>query len=190
MAPPVTTACKGRDGDDYLDGGKGNDDVSGGAGNDRIFGRDGNDKLNGEAGDDLIDGGSGNDRLFGGAGSDNLAGGLGNDRLTGGTGNDNFLFATPLSASNNVDRIVDYAVADDTIQLENLVFTALTATGPLAAGRFVVGTKAMDADDFIIYNPNTGALYYDENGSVAGGKVKFATLDTGLALTYNDFVVV
>ena len=163
---------QGRGGDDYLDGGKGNDVVRGGAGEDRIFGRDGNDRLEGQDGDDLIDGG------------------LGNDKLNGGAGADSFLFATPLDATTNLDMITDYAVSDDTIWLDNAVFTALTSTGTLAVGNFTVGPAAADADDFIIYNQATGTLYYDADGSGAGAQVRFVALGAGLAMTHSDFFVV
>jgi phosphodiesterase/alkaline phosphatase D-like protein len=179
----------GRDGNDYLDGGRDNDEVRGGDGNDRIFGRDGRDELKGEDGDDLIFGGAGDDELKGGSGNDILDGGFGDDELTGGWGNDTFRFADDLDAHNNVDEVIDFSVADDTIELENDVFTALAA-GPLAAGNFVVGAKAADANDFIIYNPHTGALFYDADGNGPGEQIKFAGLDDSLALTYNDFLVV
>jgi phosphodiesterase/alkaline phosphatase D-like protein len=180
---------KGGCGNDYLDGGKGHDVVQGGGGDDHIFGRDAHDRLNGGDGNDLIDGGRGQDRLEGGTGDDVLSGGLGKDRLTGGGGNDTFKFDEALSRSN-VDLITDFSVADDTIWLDNAVFTALATTGPLAAGNFHVGATAFDADDFFVYNNETGALYYDADGSGADAQIKFATLQTGLALTSGDFLVV
>ena len=42
----------------------------------------------------------------------------------------------------------------------------------------------------IIYETDTGKLFFDANGSAAGGKTQFATLDPGLALTNADFVVI
>ncbi len=53
------------------------------------------------------------------------------------------------------------------------------------------GTGAHDADDRIVYNPGTGALWYDADGNGAGAAVQIATL-TGLAgaLTQADFMVV
>ena len=66
-------------------------------------------------------------QLNGGAGNDTLDGGLGVNKLTG-TGNDIFRFAT----KGHIDTITDYNVLNDTIQLENAVFTALTTTGALS----------------------------------------------------------
>ena len=119
-------------------------------------------------------------------GDDTLDGGLGNNMLTGGTGNDVFKFTT----LGHIDTITDYNVANDTIQLENAVFTALTTTGTLAAGQFRIGTQAVDANDFIIYNNATGALLYDANGSGAGAAVQIATIGVGLAMTNAEFVII
>ena len=68
------------------------------------------------------------------------------------------------------------------------MFTGLSA-GTLAASAFVIGATAADADDRIVYDSATGALYFDADGNGAGGAVQFATLTTGLALTNNDFIV-
>ena len=81
-------------------------------------------------------------------------------------------------------------MANDTFQLENAAFTALTTTGTLAAGQFRVGTQALDANDFIIYNNVTGALLYDANGNGAGAAVQIATIGVGLAMTNADIVVI
>jgi len=58
------------------------------------------------------------------------------------------------------------------------------------APAFYKGAAAHDASDRIIYNPTTGALLYDSNGSATGGAVKFAMLANSLALTHLDFFVV
>ncbi len=134
----------------------------------------------------VMTGNSAANQLNGGAGNDTLDGGLGANRLTGGIGNDMFKF----TSTGPVDVIADYNVANDTIQLENSVFTALTTPGTLAAGQFRVGTRAVDANDHIIYNSTTGALIYDANGNGAGGAVQIAIIGTGLALTNADIVVI
>lgn len=64
------------------------------------------------------------------------------------------------------------------------------AAGSLASGAFFIGSAAHDATDRIIYNPTSGALSYDANGSAAGGAVHFATLAAGLTMTNADFFVV
>jgi serralysin len=128
--------------------------------------------------------------LIGLDGADVLNGGLGTDTMAGGSGRDFFLFNTALSATSNVDAITDFSVPDDTIELENTgIFTKL-GLGILATSAFFKGTAAHDADDWIIYNPLSGALTYDSNGNAAGGAIKFASLATGLGLTHSDFVVI
>ncbi|HWV54735.1 MAG TPA: calcium-binding protein, partial [Pseudorhodoplanes sp.] len=84
------------------------------------------------------------------------------------------------------DTIADFDVIEDTIQLENAIFTKLKVTGALDAGNFAVGAPA-DADDYIIYAGNT--LYYDADGNGKGGAIQFATITAGLALTHADFIV-
>lgn len=183
----------GGDDGDLLDGGNGNDALSAGAGNDEIYGRQNNDTLTGGEGEDTLYGGDGDDTLGGGDGFDLLDGGNGGDRLDGAAGNDTLaggagadIFAFT-AALGDVDTINGFSVADDTIELSIAVFTALGA-GSLDPGAFVIGSAAADADDRIIYDAATGALYYDFDGNGAGAAVQFATLATGLALTASDFV--
>lgn len=148
-----------------------------------------------------IRGTSFNDTIFGSAvantlrgegGNDIIAGGLGNDTLRGDAGKDTFLFNTALSATSNVDAITDFVVVDDTIRLENAIFTKIVGTGALTSAQFVKNTTglAADAGDRIIYESDTGALYYDSNGNAAGGSVRFATIQANLSLTAADFFVV
>ncbi|MBP6056843.1 MAG: calcium-binding protein [Nitrosomonas sp.] len=131
-------------------------------------------------------GNSATNQLNGGGGNDTLDGGIGNNTLTGGAGQDTF----KLTTAGHIDAITDFVVVDDTIQLENAIFTALTTTGTLAVGQLRIGTQAVDANDFIIYNNVSGALLYDANGSSAGAAVQIATLTAGLAMTNADFVVI
>jgi serralysin len=121
-------------------------------------------------------------------GANVLSGGLRDDILTGFGGADKFRFNSVLSSSN-IDEITDYNVAADTIQIDNSVFAGLSA-GTLSAARFHIGSAAADSNDRIIYNSATGALIFDSNGSASGGAKQFATLDTGLALTNADIVVI
>ena len=79
---------------------------------------------------------------------------------------------------------------NDAIHLDNAIFAKLGAAGALKADFFHVGAAAADANDFIVYNKATGALFYDANGSGAGGAIQFATVSNHLALTAGDFVVI
>ncbi len=142
-----------------------------------ITGNSAANKLNGLAGNDILNGANGNDLLNGGAGTNTLTGGLGNDI---------FRFTTKVHA----DTVADYNVANDTVQLDNAVFTALTATGTLAAARFRVGAQALDANDNVIYNKTAGTLWYDADGNGAGAAVQIAVIGSGLNLTHVDIVVI
>jgi Ca2+-binding RTX toxin-like protein len=128
--------------------------------------------------------------VLGNDGNNVLNGGSGNDELTGRLGQDSFLFDTALSAAFNVDVITDFNVADDTILLDDDVFSSSLGLGNISAGEFVIGAAAQDANDRIIYNSATGALFYDSDGNGGIAQIQFATLGFGLALTNLDFFVV
>jgi Ca2+-binding RTX toxin-like protein len=178
----------GNDYDDIIRGGSGNDIVYSYDGDDIVHGDTGTDKLYGLWGDDDLYGGAGRDVLIGGAGSDYLSGGADSDRLTGDSGKDYFVFDARPTRSN-VDRIVDFRPADDTIMLDNQVFTRVGRDGWLAGGAFTTGSGARDASDRIIYHKQSGALLYDADGIGGVAAVKFAQLNSGLTLTKADFYI-
>ena len=146
--------------------------------------------LTGNAGANYLDGGAGNDSLIGGAGNDTLTGGAGNDTLDGGAGADFFRFNSA-PGTGNIDRIMNFSVADDTIYLDLSVFTAFGKLGPIASGAFNTGSVATEADDRIIFNKATGDLFYDADGSGRGAAVQFATI-VGLTgvLSSQDFILI
>ncbi|MCZ8141182.1 MAG: calcium-binding protein, partial [Acetobacteraceae bacterium] len=158
------------------------------AGIEDVQGGSGNDSLLGDGLASLLDGGSGNDSLSGGGGDDTLNGAYGNDLLIGGAGRDQFIF----NVEDVGETIQGYSVADDTILLDNAIFTGIGAAGStLAASAFTIGTAATTADHRIIYNATTGALLYDADGSGEGAAVQFATL-TGVSgnMVSTEFLVV
>lgn len=152
--------------------------------------------LLGNSGANILKGLGGADTLEGGTGDDVLSGGPGNDLLTGGEGADHFLFDAKLAA-NNVDTITDFSRGSDRIVLDDTIFKAFDAgvSTTLRFAHFYKGAgvnKAHDADDRIIYNTTTGALYYDPDGIGGDAAIQFATLGTTTpaALQANDFLVV
>jgi Ca2+-binding RTX toxin-like protein len=149
-----------------------------------------NNVMTGNAAANSLSGSAGNDTLNGGLGNDVLIGGAGNDSLNGSTGQDAFVFNTALSATTNLDRIASFVAADDTIRLENAIFTTLTTTGTLAASAFVAGTAALDAGDRIIYSSATGQIWYDSDGTGAAAKILFATVTSGTVMSSADFVII
>jgi Ca2+-binding RTX toxin-like protein len=130
--------------------------------------------------------------ITGNAGNNIIDGKGGSDSLTGLGGKDFFDFTTKLGAAN-IDTITDFDPTNDTIRLENAIFTAFAGkSGAILAGNFRSNTTglAQDASDFIIYDNDSGTLFYDEDGIGSAAGVHFATLDKGLALTNADFVVI
>jgi Ca2+-binding RTX toxin-like protein len=117
-----------------------------------------------------------------------LVGGAGNDNLTGGTGLDRFKFN---SRTEGLDRIIDFVVADDTIEVSATGFAGgLTANATITTAQLVIGTAATTINHRFIYNSTNGALFFDQDGSGVTAALQIATLGTGLALTNADFFVV
>lgn len=146
--------------------------------------------ITGNSGDNQLSGGGGNDTIHAGPGNDTLNGGSGNDTLYGGSGQDQFLFNTTLNAATNVDKIKDFSVTDDTIALDQTVFSHISTLGTLDPNAFYTGTSAQDSDDRIIYDSTTGNIYYDPDGNGSSAQVLFAHVTPGLALTNADFLIV
>ncbi|WP_198411761.1 right-handed parallel beta-helix repeat-containing protein [Microvirga flavescens] len=145
--------------------------------------------IKGTNGANVLTGTSGLDKILAYGGNDTLNGKGGNDILSGGTGRDTFVFDTKPNKTTNVDTITDFNPKYDTIHLQDSVFTGLKA-GALAASEFRIGTKALDANDHIIYNNKTGALLYDADGNGSGAAVQFATVSNLAKLTAADFFVI
>jgi Ca2+-binding RTX toxin-like protein len=140
---------------------------------------------------DILTGNTAANVLSGLSGNDILIGGFGNDTLTGGSKADIFRFDTTLNVATNRDTITDFVVVDDTIQLENAIFTALITTGVLGTALFKnLSLGAIDADDRIVYNGATGALSYDADGSGVTAAIQFAQLTGNPVLTAADFIVI
>ena len=160
--------------------------------NNTITGNALNNILKGGSGNDTLIGALGSDTLYGEIGNDMLNGGLGNDILYGGVGADKFVFNTAINSTTNKDTIKDFSVIDDTIVLENAIFTKLTTVGTLNPANFVSNTtgKAVDANDYLVYNKGTGQLFYDSDGSGITASVQIALVENKALLTYSDFTVI
>lgn len=172
--------------------------------------------LNGGAGNDVLNASAftrGKVELTGGVGNDTLIGGRGNDILAGGDGNDRFGFgigsAFPSVIGIGKDTVQDFTAGQDVIVLSKATFTALTTT---ATGTFTSGGTQISSNDFavinvaqtsevttagnstalIIYNEQTGNLFYNQNkgssGFGTGGQ--FATITGAPTLTAADIRIV
>jgi Ca2+-binding RTX toxin-like protein len=159
------------------------DDLRGNAQNNKLFGL---------AGADIISGRGGQDQLFGGVDADRLDGGAGSDTLTGGPGEDYFVFSTALNAANNVDKITDFKPADDTIELSRAIMAALpNIVGALPGSAFFASNsgEAHDRDDRILYDKDTGKLFYDADGTGNGDAIQFALLQGRPVVAAADFEI-
>lgn len=167
------------------------ENIKGSKFNDKLYTDGSNNTIFAGAGNDYLSGGSGKDVLKGEAGNDKLNGGAGADTLAGGSGSDTFVFSIALG-STNIDRITDFSVPSDSIHLDNAVFTKLTSAGALASSFFAANATgaATDRYDRVIYETDTGKLFYDADGSGSGKAIQFATLSAGLSLTSADFFII
>jgi Ca2+-binding RTX toxin-like protein len=156
------------------------ENITGGGGNDTIVG---NNLAN------ILSGGAGNDMLNGGAGNDILVGGMGNDLFRfGGTG----LTST---AAIGIDKIQDFAVAQDKIQLSKSTFTLLSGNSLTNSTFKKVTTDALaeTSSAAIVYNTNNGKLFYNKNGAKDGFGTnggQFIELSASLNLGNNDFALI
>ncbi|MDZ8226748.1 calcium-binding protein [Nostoc sp. ChiVER01] len=156
--------------------------------------------LTGNTSNNILSGEGGKDTLIGGSGNDTLIGGAGDDILTGGSGSDFFLYNTNAAFNSTaiaIDRITDFQKASDKIILDKTTFTALQSSagnGFSLNNEFAIVTSdaaAAISGAKIVYNQSRGALFYNQNGLVAGfgTGAEFANLTSNLSLTASDFVI-
>jgi hypothetical protein len=154
---------------DVLVGSSGDDTLSGFGKKDKLRGKDGNDFLHGDGGKDILDGGAGA------------------DYLDGGKGKDTFVFKS--DPATGTDTVLAFQKGEK-IQLGHKVFDGLEK-GKLGDGQFVSGPAALDADDHVIYDPGTGYLRYDADGSGLQPAVLIAVLPKNIGhLDAGNFLVI
>ena len=139
-------------------GARGDDRLTGNEVGNVLNGGGGADRLTGNAGADRLLGGDGADRLDGG-GVDVLIGGLGADLLAGAVQRDAFVYGavTESNAAGGLDRITDFAVGSDEIDLRRIDWSAAAGdqdftfvSGALtAAGQVHARRDAASGDTFV-----------------------------------------
>lgn len=204
----------GTSGNDYIDGGVGADVMSGGRGDDRYIVDDSKDKVveaSNQGNDTIITtlekfslakmpnvenltyvgfvdadltGNKQNNIIVAGDGHDNLYGGLGNDILTGGAGADKFVFNTKFG-STNVDAITDFVSGEDVLVISKKIAKKLSK---FTEDNFVYGDKALDSNDYLIFNSENNTLYYDADGSGTKSDA-VAIVVVGTKIEFNDIEV-
>jgi len=130
--------------------------------------------------DNLLTGNSGNNQLSGGDGNDTLNGGAGVDTITGGAGNDVYLLQFGQSTVSTPDRVTDFAIGADKIDL--LTNSGATLGTPVSLTRAADSTALSldalatqvfaDSDSAATGNQplllNSAALAVVTSGAVAG----------------------
>jgi serralysin len=124
---------------------------------------------------------------------DTITGSAVSNRVELREGDDTFVFSTKLNEKTNVDSIADFNSSDDTLKLDDKIFTALD-TGELDSDAFKdIGKSGakVDKDDRVIYDRKSGEVFYDQDGSAKNyDAIKFAELENKAALSASDFLVV
>ncbi|MBG0743898.1 MAG: hemolysin, partial [Cylindrospermopsis raciborskii KL1] len=110
--------------------------------------------------DDFI-GDSSNNTLTGTAGNDYINGGAGQDILTGSGGSDIFVFQFGQSPVSGADRVTDFAIGTDKIDL-------LTSSG-VAMSAPATFTRATNSTDTTLVNM-INSVFADANGSLTGNQ--------------------
>jgi Ca2+-binding RTX toxin-like protein len=167
---------------DKLIGNSEDNELSGGLGADKLYGGDGN---------DLLSGGDNNDFLAGNNGDDTLVGGDGSDTLKGGAGNDIFL----LDSLDGVDDILDFDISEDILQLDQTIFTGLSETADQLDASDFLSSSTLDFNTVlsgatILYETNTGSIYYDSDGGTANNATLVATVTDLLTVQNTHFDLV
>lgn len=132
------------------------------------------DNISGSSSSDMLRGFAGNDAINGNDGSNMLGGDNGNYTLSSGAGEDIFIFNVK-PGSTNVDTISDFASGSSTQAFSSAIFTRLAGDSDLS-DNIVIGSKALDGSDYLIFNPSTNGLYYDADVSGKSKAVLVATL--------------
>ncbi len=149
--------------------------------------------LTGNSLDNGLEGSSGNDTIKGLDGDDVFAGWGGKDQLYGGTGKDSFLFLTT-PQFDKPDTIHDFKPADDTIKIWQNAFTGLfpvylpSSNFQIPADMFHKSKSGLahDDSDRILYDTDSGKLYFDTDGTGPAARVHFATLSGHPHITAAD----
>ncbi|MBW4495698.1 MAG: hypothetical protein KME26_21975, partial [Oscillatoria princeps RMCB-10] len=147
-----------------------------------------------------ITGNTANNTLNGGAGNDTLNGGAGQDTLTGGAGADTFIFQFGQSSVSAPDRITDFAIGSDKIDLLTQSGAAMNAPSSFSRAanssattlQSVVNQVFTDANGSFFGRQalgiNSAALVVATAGSIAGTYLVVNDANAGFQ-TSNDLVV-
>lgn len=178
-----------------LDGSMENSGVAAGdtySGFEQIWGSNfGKDILIGDGANNTLIGNGGDDRLYGKAGSDVLIGCLGRDTMYGDLGNDTFVYRTVEEGGDAIPDFHNVLGDNDSFRFWASGFSGLQP-GALLSAAFQTSASnvAQNVDVRIIFRTGDATLWYDENGSDAGGPRQMADLQAGAVVTFGDIFVI
>lgn len=149
-----------------------------------------------------ITGSSGDDSLSGGGGNDTIISGAGNDTVSGNFFGDDLYIFNAAPGEENADLLTGFTRHEfegfDTVVLDSSVMPELGAIGDFSAEdeRFYAAADATggaETDDRVVYDTDSGRLYYDADGSGEGEAQLLATVTTYELFTgfeAGDFAVI
>lgn len=117
--------------------------------------------INGNEAANQLFGGAGDDTLRGNGGNDGLNGGAGADTLIGGADNDLFVFQYGQSSTATVDKITNFVIGTDKIDL-------LTAGGAAMSAPAAMSRAANNSSTTVTNLIN--AVFADVNGALSGNQ--------------------
>ncbi len=154
------------------------EDIKGGNGDDTFKGSAKNNSLRGVGGDDT---------LFGREGNDTLNGGTGHDYLSGAQGRNKYNYTNYREGG---DTILTFNSLDK-FEFESAGFGHV-GKGVLAASRFHSSESgaATTASQRFLYQTTNDTLWFDSNGTGAGGKVIIAHMWQDTSVTHDDIIII
>jgi Ca2+-binding RTX toxin-like protein len=141
-------------------------------------------------------GNAANNTLIGNPGNNYLEGGAGVDILTGGAGGDGFYIAYN-GAAKDSDTVSDFKTGEDLLMLDLASFgidpraLGIMSSGMVSADSFVkgAGARALDANDYFVYDTAQMTLYIDPDGSGSRAALMAVHMTNALLLTPDDLYV-
>ena len=127
-------------------------------------------------------GNAGNNTLIGNSGNNTLNGGLGADTLTGGTGSDTFVFQFGQSPVLGADRITDFAIGTDKIDLLTSLGVAMKAPTAFTRAADSTATTLINMANSVFIDANGGLSDNQALGVNSAALVSVTTV--GIAGTY------
>ena len=132
-----------------------------------------------------------NNIIIGNGASNIIVGNGGNDTLTGGAGADKFIF-NQIVTDANIATITDFNTSEgDLLELSGFTFSKLMGKTDLASNFRLSTQSATGGDKYIVYNRDTGQLFYDATGDGSGTLAQFALLQNKpIDLSGSQFTVI